>query len=89
MSRDGRVESCPVSVWVLAACSALSSPWGWWLCHTADTQNSLSTASCHLHSFSFLSGSPEEEKKLWVEQLLQLIKERNNLVTEEAELMIT
>ncbi|CAO2627901.1 [F-actin]-monooxygenase MICAL1 [Lemmus lemmus] len=35
------------------------------------------------------SSSPEEQKKLWVEQLLQLIQERNNLVTEEAELMIT
>lgn len=35
------------------------------------------------------SSSPEEQKKLWLEQLLQLIQQRNSLVTEEAELMIT
>ncbi|XP_028624878.1 F-actin-monooxygenase MICAL1 [Grammomys surdaster] len=35
------------------------------------------------------SSSPEQQKKLWLEQLLQLIKKKNSLVTEEAELMIT
>lgn len=35
------------------------------------------------------SSSPEQQKKLWLEQLLQLIQKKNSLVTEEAELMIT
>ncbi|KAL6091491.1 hypothetical protein STEG23_032302 [Scotinomys teguina] len=35
------------------------------------------------------SSSPEQQKKLWLDQLLQLIQEKNSLVTEEAELMIT
>lgn len=35
------------------------------------------------------SSSPEKQKKLWLEQLLQLIQKKNSLVTEEAELMIT
>lgn len=36
-----------------------------------------------------LSGSPEKQKALWVEQLLQLVQKKNSLVAEEAELMIT
>lgn len=43
----------------------------------------------HFHSFPILSGSPEQQKKLWLEQLLQLIQKKNSLVTEEAELMIS
>uniref|UniRef100_A0A2K6EFS3 Molecule interacting with CasL protein 1 n=1 Tax=Propithecus coquereli TaxID=379532 RepID=A0A2K6EFS3_PROCO len=35
------------------------------------------------------SSSPEQQKELWVEQLLQLVRKKNNLVAEEAELMIT
>uniref|UniRef100_A0A8C2M4U6 Molecule interacting with CasL protein 1 n=1 Tax=Cricetulus griseus TaxID=10029 RepID=A0A8C2M4U6_CRIGR len=35
------------------------------------------------------SSSPEQQKKLWLEQLLQLIQKKNSLVSEEAELMIT
>ena len=38
---------------------------------------------------SSLSGSPEKQKALWVEQLLQLVQKKNSLVAEEAELMIT
>lgn len=33
--------------------------------------------------------TPEQQKKLWLEQLLQLVQKKNNLVAEEAELMIT
>ncbi|XP_069866976.1 F-actin-monooxygenase MICAL1 isoform X2 [Dipodomys merriami] len=33
--------------------------------------------------------SPEQQKKFWVEQLLQLVQRKNSLVAEEAELMIT
>ena len=40
-------------------------------------------------SSSFLSGSPEQQKALWLEQLLQLVQKKNSLVAEEAELMIT
>lgn len=36
-----------------------------------------------------LSGSPKKQKALWLEQLLQLVQEKNSLVAEEAELMIT
>lgn len=43
----------------------------------------------YFHSFPILSGSPEQQKKLWLEQLLQLIQKKNSLVTEEAELMIS
>ncbi|XP_058163250.1 F-actin-monooxygenase MICAL1 isoform X8 [Dasypus novemcinctus] len=35
------------------------------------------------------SSSPEQQKALWVEQLLQLVQKKNSLVAEEAELMIT
>lgn len=35
------------------------------------------------------STSPEQQKKLWLEQLLQLVQKKNSLVAEEAELMIT
>ncbi|XP_019514521.1 PREDICTED: protein-methionine sulfoxide oxidase MICAL1 [Hipposideros armiger] len=35
------------------------------------------------------SGSPEQQKALWLEQLLQLVQKKNSLVAEEAELMIT
>uniref|UniRef100_A0A8C0A889 Molecule interacting with CasL protein 1 n=1 Tax=Bos mutus grunniens TaxID=30521 RepID=A0A8C0A889_BOSMU len=35
------------------------------------------------------SSSPEKQKALWVEQLLQLVQKKNSLVAEEAELMIT
>nr|XP_012608645.1 F-actin-methionine sulfoxide oxidase MICAL1 isoform X1 [Microcebus murinus] len=35
------------------------------------------------------SSSPEQQKELWVEQLLQLVQKKNSLVAEEAELMIT
>ncbi|KAM6184568.1 F-actin-monooxygenase MICAL1 [Rhynchocyon petersi] len=35
------------------------------------------------------SSSPEQQKKLWLDQLLQLIQKKNSLVAEEAELMIT
>ncbi|XP_023578084.1 F-actin-monooxygenase MICAL1 isoform X2 [Octodon degus] len=35
------------------------------------------------------SSSPEEQKKLWLEQLLHLVQKKNSLVAEEAELMIT
>ncbi|XP_066867688.1 F-actin-monooxygenase MICAL1 isoform X2 [Kogia breviceps] len=35
------------------------------------------------------SSSPEEQKALWLEQLLQLVQKKNSLVAEEAELMIT
>uniref|UniRef100_A0A8C9AMV4 [F-actin]-monooxygenase MICAL1 n=1 Tax=Prolemur simus TaxID=1328070 RepID=A0A8C9AMV4_PROSS len=35
------------------------------------------------------SSSPEQQKELWVEQLLQLVQKKNGLVAEEAELMIT
>uniref|UniRef100_A0A2K5EMF4 [F-actin]-monooxygenase MICAL1 n=1 Tax=Aotus nancymaae TaxID=37293 RepID=A0A2K5EMF4_AOTNA len=35
------------------------------------------------------SSSPEEQKVLWVGQLLQLVEKKNSLVAEEAELMIT
>ncbi|XP_053446354.1 F-actin-monooxygenase MICAL1 isoform X1 [Nycticebus coucang] len=35
------------------------------------------------------SSSPEQQKELSVEQLLQLVQKRNSLVAEEAELMIT
>uniref|UniRef100_A0A2K5VYQ3 Molecule interacting with CasL protein 1 n=1 Tax=Macaca fascicularis TaxID=9541 RepID=A0A2K5VYQ3_MACFA len=35
------------------------------------------------------SSSPEQQKKLWVGQLLQLVDKKNSLVAEEAELMIT
>lgn len=38
---------------------------------------------------SFLSGSPEQQKALWLEQLLHLVEKKNSLVAEEAELMIT
>ncbi|KAK2498215.1 hypothetical protein MC885_009926 [Smutsia gigantea] len=33
--------------------------------------------------------SPEQQKALWLEQLLQLVQKKNSLVAEEAELMIT
>ncbi|XP_012924409.1 F-actin-methionine sulfoxide oxidase MICAL1 isoform X3 [Heterocephalus glaber] len=35
------------------------------------------------------NSSPEQQKKLWLEQLLQLVQKKNSLVAEEAELMIT
>ncbi|XP_040330278.1 F-actin-monooxygenase MICAL1 isoform X4 [Herpailurus yagouaroundi] len=35
------------------------------------------------------STSPEQQKTLWLEQLLQLVEKKNSLVAEEAELMIT
>ncbi|XP_008070597.1 F-actin-methionine sulfoxide oxidase MICAL1 isoform X2 [Carlito syrichta] len=35
------------------------------------------------------SSSPEQQKELWVEQLLQLVQKKNSLVAEEAGLMIT
>ncbi|XP_069345255.1 F-actin-monooxygenase MICAL1 isoform X2 [Eulemur rufifrons] len=35
------------------------------------------------------SSSPDQQKELWVEQLLQLVQKKNGLVAEEAELMIT
>ncbi|XP_062952408.1 F-actin-monooxygenase MICAL1 isoform X2 [Cynocephalus volans] len=35
------------------------------------------------------SSSPEQQKELWLEQLLQLVQKKNGLVAEEAELMIT
>ncbi|KFO28650.1 NEDD9-interacting protein with calponin homology and LIM domains [Fukomys damarensis] len=35
------------------------------------------------------SSSPEQQKQLWLEQLLQLVQKKNSLVAEEAELMIT
>ncbi|XP_023583405.1 F-actin-monooxygenase MICAL1 isoform X2 [Trichechus manatus latirostris] len=35
------------------------------------------------------STSPEQQKALWLEQLLQLVQKKNSLVAEEAELMIT
>ncbi|XP_037699036.1 F-actin-monooxygenase MICAL1 isoform X2 [Choloepus didactylus] len=35
------------------------------------------------------SSSPEQQKTLWLEQLLQLVQKKNSLVAEEAELMIT
>lgn len=35
------------------------------------------------------SKSPEKQKKLWTEQLLQLVQKKNSLLNEEAELMIT
>lgn len=35
------------------------------------------------------SSSPEQQKALWLEQLLQLVQKKNSLVSEEAELMIT
>uniref|UniRef100_A0A673U600 Molecule interacting with CasL protein 1 n=1 Tax=Suricata suricatta TaxID=37032 RepID=A0A673U600_SURSU len=35
------------------------------------------------------SRSPEQQKTLWLEQLLQLVQKKNSLVAEEAELMIT
>ncbi|XP_008850652.1 F-actin-monooxygenase MICAL1 isoform X2 [Nannospalax galili] len=35
------------------------------------------------------SSSPEQQKKLWLEQLLQLVQKKNSLVAEEAELMIS
>nr|KAF6462492.1 microtubule associated monooxygenase, calponin and LIM domain containing 1 [Molossus molossus] len=35
------------------------------------------------------SSSPEEQKALWLEQLLHLVEKKNSLVAEEAELMIT
>ncbi|XP_005596926.1 F-actin-monooxygenase MICAL1 isoform X1 [Equus przewalskii] len=35
------------------------------------------------------SSSPEQEKALWLDQLLQLVQKKNSLVAEEAELMIT
>ena len=38
---------------------------------------------------SFPSASPEQQKTLWLEQLLQLVEKKNSLVAEEAELMIT
>lgn len=41
------------------------------------------------HPFPIFSGSPEQQKKLWLDQLLRLIQKKNSLVTEEAELMIT
>ncbi|XP_037376099.1 F-actin-monooxygenase MICAL1 isoform X2 [Talpa occidentalis] len=34
------------------------------------------------------SSSPEQQKNLWVEQLLKLVEKKNSLVNEEAELMI-
>ncbi|XP_075410800.1 F-actin-monooxygenase MICAL1 isoform X1 [Tenrec ecaudatus] len=34
------------------------------------------------------SSSPEQQKKLWLEQLLQLVQKKDRLVEEEAELMI-
>ncbi|XP_041582185.1 F-actin-monooxygenase MICAL1 [Vulpes lagopus] len=34
-------------------------------------------------------GSPEQQKTLWMEQLLQLVQKKNSLLAEEAELMIT
>lgn len=40
-------------------------------------------------SSSSLPGSPEQQKALWLEQLLQLVQKKNSLVAEEAELMIT
>lgn len=41
-----------------------------------------------LHSSSFSSGSPEQQKELWLKQLLHLVEKKNSLVAEEAELMI-
>lgn len=41
------------------------------------------------HPSSFLSASPEQQKALWLGQLLQLVQKKNSLVAEEAELMIT
>ncbi|XP_044532624.1 F-actin-monooxygenase MICAL1 [Gracilinanus agilis] len=35
------------------------------------------------------TSSPEQEKKLWVEKLLDLVRRKNDLVAEEADLMIT
>lgn len=35
------------------------------------------------------SSSPEQQKALWLGQLLQLVQKKNSLVAEEAELMIT
>ncbi|XP_077018702.1 F-actin-monooxygenase MICAL1 isoform X2 [Tamandua tetradactyla] len=35
------------------------------------------------------SSFPEQQKALWLEQLLQLVQKKNSLVAEEAELMIT
>uniref|UniRef100_A0A8D1EWZ4 Molecule interacting with CasL protein 1 n=1 Tax=Sus scrofa TaxID=9823 RepID=A0A8D1EWZ4_PIG len=35
------------------------------------------------------SSSPEQQKALWLEQLLQLVQKKNTLVAEEADLMIT
>lgn len=40
------------------------------------------------HSPSLSSGSPEEQKALWIKQLLHLVEKKNSLVAEEAELMI-
>lgn len=33
--------ACLSGSWHHVQPSALSSPWSWWLCHTADTQDSL------------------------------------------------
>ncbi|XP_014636640.1 PREDICTED: protein-methionine sulfoxide oxidase MICAL1 isoform X2 [Ceratotherium simum simum] len=35
------------------------------------------------------SSSPEQQKALWLDQLLQLVQKKNSLLAEEAELMIT
>lgn len=81
------------SLWLPVTRSALSSLQAQWLCTqltpmTADYPWILWPCD-HFHSFPNLSGSPEKQKKLWLEQLLQLIQKKNSLVTEEAELMIT
>lgn len=81
-----------ISLWLPVTPSALSSRQAQWL----YTQLTPMIADypwilwpCdHFRSFPTLSGSPEKQKKLWLEQLLQLIQKRNSLVTEEAELMI-
>uniref|UniRef100_A0A2I2YK45 [F-actin]-monooxygenase MICAL1 n=1 Tax=Gorilla gorilla gorilla TaxID=9595 RepID=A0A2I2YK45_GORGO len=52
------------------------------------SQNSDGVKVLRLRS-EFLQCSPEQQKKLWVGQLLQLVDKKNSLVAEEAELMIT
>lgn len=42
----------------------------------------------HPHS-SLPSGSPEQQKAQWLEQLLRLVQKKNSLLAEEAELMLT
>lgn len=56
---------------------------------TLRTPETLLGGLLPTHPSSSLSGSPEQQKALWLEQLLQFVQKKNSLVAEEAELMIT